>query len=174
VLLDEVLHEFYAGGVVEDFEFDAVLAEEIFGTVEILVLPDDDARDAVEQRGTGTHDARTERADQGELRPVSAASGVTDADGFGVGCGVSGLHAEVVAAGNDVAGGIGKNGTDRQAAFAKAGTGFFHGGGEEELDVHFFLHRYYAGLASCVTPLTGLDVLSLTVAGFPIPPLRPR
>ena len=100
---DELAHQLNAVRIVEDGDVDTVLAEEVFRAEKVLILADDDAGNAVEQGRAGAHDAGAERADESEVGPVAAASGVAKTDGLGVRSGVSGLDAEVVSARDDVA-----------------------------------------------------------------------
>ncbi len=53
-----------------------------------------------------------------------------------MGGGISGLHAKVVTAGDEVAVFIGENRANGKATFTVARAGFFEGGGEEFWDVH--------------------------------------
>src|SRR5262249_10745277 len=102
-------HHFYALRIVEHFDGNASLYKQMLSSKKIAVLADDDCRNAEEQRRSCAHDARTQRADQSELMPIAAASGVADADDFGVGGRIAGLNAQVVAAGNDVSRAVGEN-----------------------------------------------------------------
>lgn len=132
VVLDEALHEGDAAGVVEDAEVDAFGAEPVFAALEGSVLADDDARDSVEDGGAGAHGAGAEGGGEGEGVPIAAAAGVSDAGGLGVGGGVSGLDAEVVASGDDGAVGGEEGGADGDATLGEGLVGLFEGGVEGE------------------------------------------
>ncbi len=124
MIANEVPHQLNAILIVDDGKFNPVLAEEVFGSEEVLVFSDDDAGDAIEQRRTGAHDAGTEGADEDEFVPVSTAAGVANADSFGVSGGISGLDAKVVTSGYDASIACGKDGADGESALAKSSAGF--------------------------------------------------
>jgi len=136
MILDKVAHQGDAVGIVQDRDLNSTLPEKVFGAHEIPIFPNNDSRDPVKQRGARAHDARAQSTDQGEVGPVAAASGAAKADGFSVGGGVSGLHAQVVATGDDVAARVGEDRTDGQATFRESGTGFREGFGKQLSCVH--------------------------------------
>lgn len=104
VVLDELAHHVEAGGAVEVDEFDVVIGEEVFRPEEVFVFADDDAWYAIEQGGSGAHDAGAERAGQCELWPIASTSSIANAGHFCVSGGIAGLNAEVVPACDDFAG----------------------------------------------------------------------
>src|SRR5579864_1979283 len=67
VVAYELPHHLNAFGILHDCEIHAVLAEQFFGTHEILILSDDHSRDSIQQTGSGTHHAWTQRTDQSQL-----------------------------------------------------------------------------------------------------------
>ena len=123
VRADELGHHRNALGVIKHDDMDSALAEQIFGSEKVPILSDDHSGNAVEQRRARAHDAGTERADQGQLRPIAPAAGVANASGFCVSRGISGLHAQIVAAGDDASLAVCQYRSDRQPAFAPAGPG---------------------------------------------------
>lgn len=136
MILDEVPHHCDAVWIINDGHLDSPLPEQFFCAKKIPILSDDDARNPVKQGSAGAHDARTQCAHEGQLRPVAPTSGVAHADRFGVGGGISGLHAEIVAASNDVACAIGEDGADGEPSFGKSGAGFGERGREKCVRVH--------------------------------------
>src|SRR5215467_3064043 len=96
MIADEITHQLNTRGVLDDRQLYAILPEQIFGALEIHVLADDNARNFVEQRRTSTHYARTECADQDQLRPVSPSACIANADDLGMSRRISGLHSQVV------------------------------------------------------------------------------
>jgi len=118
VLFDEAAHHLYALRIVEHFDRNPSFSKQVLRSKKIAILTDDDTRNAKQQRRSGAHDAGTQRADENELLPIAAASGVSDADHFGVRGGIAILNSQVVAAGNDVSCAVGENRADRQAVFA--------------------------------------------------------
>ena len=109
MLRNKAAHHFHALRIVDHSDRNASLRKQMLSSKKIAVLADDDRRNAEKQRRSRAHNAWTERADQSELLPIAAASGVADADDFGVGGRIAGLNAQVVAAGNDVSRAVGEN-----------------------------------------------------------------
>jgi len=122
---DEVTHHRDAGCVIENDNLRTILPEEIFSTQVVSILSDNHPRDTVKQRGPGTHDAGAESADQSELRPVTAAASVADADCFRVGGRVSGLHAQIVAASNDASLAVRQDRPDRKTTLPESAPSLF-------------------------------------------------
>lgn len=100
--LDEFPHQLDALRIIDNENLHAPLPKQVFCAHEVAIFTDDDPRDPVEQCRASTHEARAECADHGQVGPIAPASGIAEADHFCV-CGrVSGLHAQVVAAGHDL------------------------------------------------------------------------
>lgn len=146
MLADEVGHYLNAFGVIENYELHTTLAEEVFRAHKIAMFPDDYAWNAIEYRRSRAHNARTERADQGQFVPVAAASGVADANRFGMRRGIAGLDAQIVSAGYEVARMIDENGTNRQSAFSQAETGF----SESRLEIGAVICRSIHGVSGAL------------------------
>src|SRR5215471_16900917 len=105
----ESLHHLDALRVLKNAAFDSISGEQLFSAFEVLIFADDHFRNLVQQRGSAAHDARAERADQHQLVPVPAASGVADADHFTVSRGVASLNSQIATARDDFATEIGQN-----------------------------------------------------------------
>src|SRR5690606_35204659 len=103
MLADEALHHGDAAFIVHEAQLDAFLLEPVLASLKGAVLTDDDAADAVEDGGAAAHCAGAEGGAEGQAGPVAPSSGVADADGLRVGCGVAGLDAKVVAGGDHAA-----------------------------------------------------------------------
>lgn len=142
MLGNEGLHHLNAPRIVHYRELHVVLGEKIFRAHKGFVLPDDNASNAIKQRRTGTHDTGAKGAGEGKLRPIAAATGIADADCFGVGGGVAGLHAQVVAARYDCARGhVRQRRADRQTAFGQTLLGLFNRDLQQVLIGHAKLRR---------------------------------
>ncbi len=101
LLLDELLHEGGAAGIVEDAELDGVRPEDVLGTHEGAVLADDDSGDTVEEECSGAHDARAQGCGDGEGVPIPSPASGPDTGDFRVSGGITGLDAEVVCGSDD-------------------------------------------------------------------------
>src|SRR3954453_24119656 len=84
----------------EDNHLHAALPEQIFRPRKGAILAHDHVRDAIQKTCPGTHDAWTQRADQRQLRPITATSRISDTSGFGVRGWTPALHAQVMASGD--------------------------------------------------------------------------
>jgi len=122
---DECAHHTNAFFIVENDERGPMLPEQILGTLEVSIFSNDDAGNPEQQGCARAHDARAERADQGQLCPVSPPARVAKADGFCVRRRVSRLHPQVMSTGYDLAMLVRKNRADRQPAFAQPFPRFF-------------------------------------------------
>jgi hypothetical protein len=139
---DEIGHHLNAVLVIEYNNLDAALPEQVLGAHEVLVFTDDDARDAIQQRGTGAHDAGAKRTDQRQLWPIAAAACIADADCLGMRGWISSLHSKIVAASDNAALAIRKYRANRQTTFAKACPGLFERLGQQFAIVHeLWFHR---------------------------------
>ena len=107
--LDESPHEFDALWVLKDNTLNLVGSEQVLCALKGSIFTDDHFGNLVEKRSSGTHDAGTERADQDQFVPVSAAPGIADTGYFCVGGGIARLDSQVVAAGDDLAAEIGQD-----------------------------------------------------------------
>jgi len=104
MVADEIFHHLDAVWIIQNYQFHSALSKQIFSAQEILVLADHDARDAIEECRSGTHDAGTERAEQRQFRPVAPATRIAQTYGLGMGGRIPGLHTKIVPAGHDIAG----------------------------------------------------------------------
>ena len=89
---DELAHHSDTFSIVENDDAGAVLLEQILSAFEVTILSDDDPWDAIKQRGARTHNAGTQSADQGQLRPISSAARMAKANGFCMRRGISTLN----------------------------------------------------------------------------------
>ena len=117
---DELAHHSDTFSIVENDDPSTVLPEQMLGAFEVLILSDDDPWDTIKQRGARTHNAGTQSADKGQLRPVSPAACIAKADAFGVRCRISTLNSQIVPAGDDLPLRVGEDRTDGQAALAQS------------------------------------------------------
>ena len=120
--VDELGHQLNALRVVEYDDSDAALVKQIFRPEKISMLSDDYSWNAVKQRCPGAHDAGAERADQRQLWPIAAAASVANASGFCVRRGISGLHTQIVTAGDDAPLSVRQYRSDGQSAFAQTSS----------------------------------------------------
>src|SRR5262249_22905270 len=124
MIANELAHECNAGRVFDHHEIHAMLPEKIFCAHEVLILTHDDARDSVQQRGSGAHDAGAKRTHQGQLGPVAAAASIADADDLGVGRWIASLHPKIMTTGDDAPVGLSQNGAYGQATLTKSQFSF--------------------------------------------------
>jgi len=124
VSADEFAHQADTLCVVEDDDTGAVLPEEVFRTLKVTVLPNDDAGNTKEQCRAGTHDAGTQRADQGQFSPIAPAARVAQTHRFGVRGRIATLHSQVVSSGHNLSLLIRENRADGQASLAQTGPRF--------------------------------------------------
>jgi len=110
---DEVAHQTNAFGVVENHDIHSMLPEEIFRAPKVSIFSDDDAGNVKQQRRARAHDARTQSADQRQLRPVTPPARIAQAHRFGMRCRVSTLNSEVMSSGHNLPLLVGQHGTDR-------------------------------------------------------------
>src|SRR5919201_1419892 len=120
MLSNEASHQFDAVRVVEHAHAHAIAGEQVLGALKVAVLSDHYTRDAEQQARSRAHDARAESADERELRPVTAASGVANRHHLSVRRGIAGLHPQVVATRNNATGRVGQPRADRQTALLQA------------------------------------------------------
>src|SRR4029077_11097857 len=114
----ELSHHLNARRILHDRESHSVLAEQFFGTQKILIFTDDHVRDSVQQTGSSTHHAGTERTDQRQLRPITPPAGIADADDLGMRRRIAALHTQVVAPGYDASLRVGEHRSNRQPTLA--------------------------------------------------------
>lgn len=117
---DEFAHHANAFRIVDNHDGGAVLPEQIFSPQEISILSNYDAGNPEQQGRTRTHDARTQSADQGQLRPVATPPRVAQANRFRVRRGIAALHAQIVSSRHNLTLPVRQNRADRQATFALA------------------------------------------------------
>ena len=117
---DKFAHETNAFHIVENRDADPTLAEEVFGSQEVLIFSNYDARNAEQQRRPRAHNAGTESADQRQFSPIAAAARIAEADRFGVSGWIAALHSQVMSPGYDVTLPVRQYRTDRQTPFAQA------------------------------------------------------
>src|SRR5919197_1147973 len=120
MLSNEASHQFDAVRVVEHAHAHAIAGEQVLRALKVAVLPDHHTRDAEQQARSRAHDARAESADERELRPVTAASGVANRHHLSVRRGIAGLHPQVVATRHNATGRVGQHRADRQTALLQA------------------------------------------------------
>ena len=134
--MDEVAHELDAIGIVQDGKLNSALAKKFLGSHEITVLSDDDARNAIKQRASRAHDARTESAHQRKFGPVPASPSIADAHRLGVSRWVSGLYSQIVTTRDNLSIFVCENGANREAALPQTATRLFQGSSEKFSCVH--------------------------------------
>jgi hypothetical protein len=134
---NERSHEFNAARVIQHFQINLVPGEQFFGAQEVLIFANDHFGNLEEQAGTGTHDARTERAHQSEVRPVSPTAGIAYADDFGVRSWISCLHPQVVAAGHNPSLAIRQHRANGQASVLQTQLRFGQGFPQQFLGFHY-------------------------------------
>jgi hypothetical protein len=123
VSFDEFAHHPNAFRIVQNDNFHAMLAEQIFSAPEVFIFSDDNARNAKEQSRSRAHDARAERADQSQFCPIASATRIAKADRFGMRGRISALNPQVVPTGDNLAATVCEHRTDWQTSFAKPGSG---------------------------------------------------
>src|SRR5579872_3568343 len=113
---DKVAHELNALLVVKNDNAHAELPENVLRPEEVPIFSNHNAWNPIEQGCSSTHDAGTQRADQGQIRPIAAPAGVADAHYFRMRGGIARLHALVMTAGYDSTLAVDQNRTDRQTS----------------------------------------------------------
>lgn len=116
---DKFAHETSAFRIVENHDADPMLAEQVFGSQEVLVFSNHDAGNAEQQRRPRAHDAGTESADQRQFSPIASPAGIAQADRFGVSGWIAALHSQVMSPSYDLALPVRQYRTDRQTPFAQ-------------------------------------------------------
>src|SRR5271170_3200635 len=80
---------------------DAIAFEQVFCSAKILVLTDHNFRYAIQQGGSGAHDAWAKRADEHEFRPIPAPPRIANTDNLGMSGWIAGLDAQIMATRQD-------------------------------------------------------------------------
>lgn len=129
---NKIRHELDARGVLHDFHFDALGADEFLRALEGLVFTHNDVRDFIEQRGAAAHGAWRERGIQSAslINGRLLAARVFEAVHLGVVDDAALLDALVVAASDDFAVAH-EHGTDGDAASGEALFRLVNGGLQE-------------------------------------------
>src|SRR5262252_200814 len=136
MIANELAHELNAGRVLHHDEIHAVLSEKIFGAHEVLILTHDYARDSVQQRGSGTHDAGAKRTHQGQPGPVAPAASIADTDDLGVGRRIASLYPKIMTTRDDVPVGLSQNGAYGQATLTKSQFSLVQGQAQKRFFIH--------------------------------------
>jgi hypothetical protein len=126
VRADEFAHHADAFRVVENYDTGAVLPEEVFRTLKVLIFSNDDTGNAEQEGCARTHDAGTQSAHQCQFSPITPAAGAAQADGFGMCCGIAALHTQVVSTSDDLSVPVRENRTDGQTSFPQTHPCFFN------------------------------------------------
>lgn len=124
VLADVVGEEVGAGRRVEVDDFDSGGAEPVEASGEVARFADDEGAEAELADEAAAVPAGGERGDHDEVAVGALPSGAAEGVGFAVDGGVGLLDATVVAAADEVAGGVEDGGSDGDSAFGEAEVGF--------------------------------------------------
>src|SRR5579859_1595487 len=98
-----------------------MLPEQVFGSQKVLIFPNDDSGNAIEQGCSSAHDAGAESADERQLGPVTTPACIANAHSLGVSCRVAVLHAQIMPTRNHVAIAVHQYRTDRKPTLAQTG-----------------------------------------------------
>ncbi len=125
VIFDEVVHEGEAVGILGDFDFDSLGAENVFLSHEGLILADDDFWNAVEEDGSAAHGAGGEGGVElaFAIDGSALAAGVFEGIHFTMEDGAIFLNAAVVAPPEDFSL-VDEDAADGDAAFSESKAGF--------------------------------------------------